>query len=52
MKKIELEKLLNKLIQLLLESLINESQSGRIIKKDKYIHIQSVLDFKDKINID
>lgn len=36
----------------LLESLINESQSGRIIKKDKYIHIQSVLDFKDKINID
>jgi FlaA1/EpsC-like NDP-sugar epimerase len=36
----------------LLESLINESQSGRIIQKDKYIHIQSVLDFKDKINID
>lgn len=35
----------------LLENLINESQSARIIKKDKYIHIKSVLEFNDKIDI-
>ena len=35
----------------ILESLINETQSGRIEKKGKYIHIKSVLEFNDKINI-
>lgn len=34
----------------LLESLINHSQSGRIVKIGKYIHIKSVFDFKEKID--
>lgn len=36
----------------LLESLINETQSGRLIKKGKYTHILSILDFNEPINID
>ena len=36
----------------LLESLINESQSGRIEKHGKYIHIKSVFDYKKTINAD
>ena len=34
----------------LLESLINKTQSGRIIKKGKYIHIKSVIDYKNTID--
>ena len=30
----------------LLESLINKTQSGRIIKKGKYIHIRSIFNYK------
>ena len=36
----------------LLESLINESQSGRIEKKGKYIHIKSVFTFNKNIDGD
>jgi len=36
----------------LLESLINESQSGRIETHGKYTHIKSVFDFKKSIDID
>lgn len=36
----------------LLESLINESQSGRIEKYEKYTHIKSVFDFKENIDAD
>lgn len=36
----------------LLESLINESQSGRIEKHGKYTHIKSVFDFNDQIDGD
>ena len=36
----------------LLESLINESQSGRIVKKGKYTHIKSVFDYNKTINVD
>tara|TARA_B100000900_G_C20558030_1_gene707637 strand:- start:566 stop:1543 length:978 start_codon:yes stop_codon:yes gene_type:complete len=34
----------------LLESLINETQSGRIEKQGKYTHIRSVFDYKETIN--
>lgn len=34
----------------LLESLINYSQSARILKKGDYIHIKSIFDFKDEVN--
>lgn len=34
----------------LLESLINETQSGRIEKHGKYTHIRSVFDYKETIN--
>lgn len=34
----------------LLESLINESQSGRMKKLGKYIHIKSVFDYKETID--
>ena len=36
----------------LLESLINESQSGRIEKNGKYIHIKSVFSYKKTIDAD
>ena len=36
----------------LLESLINETQSGRIEKHGKYTHIKSVFNFNEKINVD
>jgi len=36
----------------LLESLINDTQSGRIEQRDKYIHIKSVLEFKDNIDVE
>ena len=35
----------------LLESLINESQSGRIKKVGKYTHIKSVFDYKETIDV-
>jgi len=35
----------------LLESLINESQSGRIEKHGKYTHIRSVFDYKETIDV-
>jgi FlaA1/EpsC-like NDP-sugar epimerase len=35
----------------LLETLINETQSGRIIKNDKYTHIQSTHEFKNPIEV-
>ena len=34
----------------MLESLINETQSGRIEKHGKYTHIRSVFDYKETIN--
>ena len=36
----------------LLESLINETQSGRIEKHGKYTHIKSVFNFNEKINVE
>ena len=33
----------------IMESLINESQSRRVVKKDSYMHIVSVVDFPDTI---
>ena len=36
----------------LLESLINDTQSARIEKCEKYIHIKSVLEFKNNIEIE
>jgi FlaA1/EpsC-like NDP-sugar epimerase len=36
----------------LLENLINETQSGRIIKNDKYTHILSVLEYNKPIMIE
>jgi len=35
----------------LLESLINETQSGRLVKNGKYTHILSVLEYSDPIDI-
>jgi len=34
----------------MLESLINPTQAGRIIKKNSYYHIKSIFDFKENIN--
>ena len=34
----------------MLESLINHTQSGRIIKKNSYYHIKSILNFKETID--
>lgn len=34
----------------MLESLINPTQAGRIIKKDSYYHIKSIFDFKETID--
>jgi FlaA1/EpsC-like NDP-sugar epimerase len=36
----------------MLESLINETQSARIVKYDKYSHIKSVFSFKNSIDIE
>jgi FlaA1/EpsC-like NDP-sugar epimerase len=35
----------------LLESLINETQSGRIEKYGKYTHIKSIFEYKDIIDV-
>ena len=36
----------------MLESLINPTQSGRIVKKNSYYHIKSLFEYKDIINSD
>lgn len=36
----------------MMESLINETQSGRLVQGDNYYHIKNIFDYKETINVD